>query len=464
MRITTLGACGGEVTGSGYLVETSSARVLVDFGAFQGGAALDPRNASVDGVNPEALDSVVLTHAHLDHCGRLPLLVRRNASPPIFATPATLDFMHLLLSDAAKVQDSDVQRENRKRALAGKPPVRPAYVPEDVDKVVALGRGVKYNETREVAQGITVRFVDAGHILGSASVEMKVRDRGTEKTVVFSGDIGQWGTPILRDPTPPEAADLVFLESTYGDRDHRDHDATMTEFRELLREAIWNREKVLVPAFAIGRTQQVLYAIAELVNSGTLPDVPIYLDSPMASKATALYRKHCELFDAAAREMMTSGLLHGGLRNLRIVESPAESRELNDRMESSVIIAAGGMCEGGRIVHHLRHNVWRRGVTVMIVGFQARGTLGRELVEGRRQAFIFGKPVPVRAKIKTLGGFSAHAGKTDLLRWMEPVAAHSPRVVLTHGEDPQRRALAAALKERWNLDSRLPAIGDTIEL
>ena len=464
IRVTICGAAGGEVTGSGYLVETPGATVLVDFGMFQGGGASDERNRSLGPVDPTAIDAVVLTHAHLDHTGRLPLLMKHGYRGPVYATPATLDFTRLILEDAARIQEGDAKRTNRERKAQNLPPLEPLYRGEDVEAIVERARPVEYDAPMTIADGITVRLVDAGHILGSASIEMTIDDGDTTRTIAFSGDIGRWDAPILRDPVPLDHADLVFLESTYGDRDHRSFDESAAEFQEVLKESIWAKQKILIPAFSIGRSQQVLYFIAEAIRSGLLPEFPIYLDSPMAIKATQLHRKHQDLFDEEAASLAQARQMKVDLKNLRMLMSATESRSLNEMHDACVIIAGAGMCDGGRIVHHLRHNVWRPHVSVLIVGYMAEGSRGRQLVDGSRTIEIFGDEVDVRARICTLGGFSGHAGQSELLRWVEPLAAKQPRVILTHGEDPQRTALSNVLFQSCGIEAGRPDIGATIEL
>jgi metallo-beta-lactamase family protein len=463
MRVSLCGAA-REVTGSGYLVETATARVLVDFGMFQGGRAAEARNPILAPVDPLELDAVVATHAHLDHTGRLPLLPSRGFRGTVHATPATVDFARLLLEDSARLQQADAERRSRRRLRAGKGPGRPLYGSADVEALAPLFHALPYGERREIADGAEVRFVDAGHILGSASVEVTVREEGRERVVVFSGDVGLKGSPILRDPTPPDRADLVFLESTYGDREHRPQEETMREFREILERAVREGQKVLIPAFAVGRSQEVLYRLAGLVREKQLPEFPVYLDSPMAIAATRLYAKHQSLFDEEASALMRRGPFLHDLRGLRFTETAAESRALNDSWEMGVIVAGSGMCDGGRIVHHLRHNLWRRNVVVLIVGFQAQGTLGRRLVEGAREVRIFGEKVVVRAGVHTLGGFSAHAGQSGLVEWGAHLAPSRPRFLLTHGEPRACEGLRAALRARLGIEAECPNRGDTISL
>ncbi len=477
MRITPCGAV-GEVTGSGYLVETGELRLLVDFGSFQGTPDSVERNRRLGPVDPTTLDAVLLTHAHTDHTGRLPLLAAAGCVAPIYATAATRDLTMLLLRDAAGHAEEDLARENRRRTRASLPPLRGLFDREDIDRLEGLFRTVRYDEPVGVAKGVSARFRENGHILGSASVDLSIRTAGgSTRRIVFSGDIGPKGSPILRDPMPPPEADCVFLESTYGDRDHGDQRAHTARFIEILRNAIWAQRTVLIPAFAIGRTQTILFHIGQAIRSGELPVCPIFLDSPMASRASATYRTHRDLYDAESSELTASGELAEALAHLVETDSVEASKRLNDRREACVIIAGGGMCEGGRIVHHLKHHLPHRETDLLVVGFMARGTLGRTLLDGVKSTTIDGVEVSVRATVHDLDGFSAHAGQSELLEWLAPIASHSatraasqraasapPRVILTHGEEPQREALAAAINARFGLRAERPMPGDQIEL
>lgn len=456
MRITVLGAA-GEVTGSGYLVETARARVLVDFGMFQGRGSGNGKNAEVAPVVANRLDAVLLTHAHLDHVGRLPLL--RGLSCAIHATHATCELAELILRDSATIQEGDAARENRYRErTGGEPDAEPLYRLADVGPVVERMRAHAYEETFEVADGITARFQDAGHILGSASIEMRIAEGGSTKVIVFSGDIGQKCMPILRDPVPCPDADLVFLESTYGDRDHRPAQETIAELKHVLEQSAWQKRKVLVPSFAIGRAQLLLHVLAEIARDGTTPMVPIYLDSPMAIRASEIYSKYPDDFDDEARGLARSGQVRRDLAMVKPCLTPQQSRELNDSWEPAVVIAGSGMCDGGRILHHLRHNLWRRGVQVLLTSFMAEGSLGRRLVEGAKTVRIFREDIVVRADVRTVGGLSAHAGQGGLLEWFrgQRQRGAAPRVVLVHGESRQRQALAEVLRARCSAEVELP--------
>jgi metallo-beta-lactamase family protein len=462
-KITVHGAA-GEVTGSAYLVETERARVLVDFGMFQGGARIEAKNVLPADLRPRELDAVLLTHAHLDHCGRLPLLARAGYEGPLHATRATVDLAELILRDSAKVQAYDIERANRKRGQTDKPPLAPLYVPADVDRTMQLFRPVELRRPFAVAAGISARYVEAGHMLGSASIELTLEEKGRQRIVVFSGDIGPSGLAYVRDAEPPPRADAVFLESTYGDRDHKPPRETLAEFRAIIEDAVARRAKILVPAFAVGRTQQILYHLDELFCDGAVKPFPVYLDSPMAIEATQIYQRHPDLFDDETRNLQRACDLATRHGHVKPSETAAESMALNDVAGPCLIMAGSGMCNAGRILHHLRHNLGRPETVVMIVGFQGEGTLGRQLVEKAEQVSIFGEKIEVRARIHTLNGFSAHAGQSELLKWFNRLAPSKPQVVLTHGEARAREPLAELLKKRYSLDAQLPVQGDTVRV
>lgn len=461
MQITLFGAA-GEVTGSAYLVTTPGARVLIDFGMFQGGRDDDERNVVPHGLDPRGLDAVVLTHAHIDHTGRLPLLTKAGYDGPIYGTPATLETTELLLEDSARLQAGDLRHANRRRERAGLPLLEPPYDEGDVRAVVARFMPLPYDAPVEVAPGVRVELVEAGHVLGSASIKLTANDADREKTVVFSGDIGPVGAAILRDPGRISGADLVFLESTYGDRDHRPIAETEAEFAQVVKAAVARRGKLLIPSFAVGRAQTVLYYLAELFREGVVAPFPIYLDSPLAIKATAVYTRHPELADEELDEEHERRRLRHDLATLVTCETSDESRALNDIRGPCAIIAGSGMCTGGRILHHLRHNLWKRETAVLIVGYQGEGTLGRALVDGVDPVTIFGDPVAVRASVHTINGLSAHAGQSGLIEWLAPLAATGPRVVLTHGEERGRAPLARLIEQRYRIRCELPAFGETI--
>lgn len=454
----------GEVTGSCYVVDTGRARVMVDLGMHQGEREADEHNRRVPPIDPTKLDAVVLTHAHLDHCGRLPMLTRAGFRGPIFCTPATSDLAEVILRDSAEIQCADADRYNARLRRPGEPAQEPLYCPPDVNPVLGIMRRVTYGAATQVAEGIQIRFFDAGHILGSGSVHMTINDGPRTVSIVFSGDIGVSGSPILRDPSTPSAADVVVMESTYGDRDHRSLEETRVELLNILRDAQASGAKVIIPAFAIGRTQDLVYHMGEFIRTGQIARLNVFVDSPMAVEATGLYARHTELHDDRAREIALGKQTPLSFPGLTYVRSAQESKRLNDARGCMVIISASGMCTGGRVVHHLYHNLARPETHVVIVGYQGQGTLGRRLVDRQETVRIFGEPITVRAKIHTLGGFSAHAGQSGLLKWFEPLAATKPRVFLTHGEDPQRHALSALMRSRFGCAPVLPTYGEVAEI
>jgi metallo-beta-lactamase family protein len=464
MRITLLGAAGGEVTGSAYVVETAHANVMVDCGFFQGRKKLENFNRLPTRGAVTRLDAVVLTHAHLDHSGRLPLLTKVDYKGPIYGTRATFELADLILRDSASLHKADVARENRKRRVQGKPPLEVLFTPAEVTGLRPLYKRIDYGRSTEVARGVRVRLVDAGHVFGSASIEMSVEENGRSRVIVFSGDIGPRGAPLHRDPTPFKHADLVFLETTYGDRNHRSLAETAVEAREVIRKAVEAKAKILVPAFAIGRTQLLLYLLAGAFHRGTLKPFPIYVDSPMGIEATHIYRRNVELFDEEALAMQKSGELRTALRTVRFTKTPRESEALARAPGPLLIMAGAGMCNGGRILTHMRRTLPMPGTTVLFVGFQSRGSLGRALIDGKKIVKVFGEEVPVAASVHTMGGLSGHAGQDDLMNWFASIASSRPRVVLTHGEDYARRTIQRLIAERHGIEAECPALYDIVEL
>ena len=463
MRIRFLGAA-GDVTGSAYHVMTNQASILVDCGFFQGKKEESQKNRRTKQIEGGHLDAVVVTHGHLDHIGRLPILTRNGYNGPVFGTRPTLDIARLILKDSLNLQKQDLKRQNQKRAQKKQPPLAPLFEEPDVRKLAKLATPVRYKQRFTVAPGIEARLVDAGHVIGSASVELTVSENGHKKVIVFSGDLGPRGAPVLKDPEPFKEADVVIMESTYGDRNHRSMHDTAIEGREIIAKAIVDKAKVLVPVFAVGRTQLLLYLLAGAFKNKTLPRFPIYLDSPMAIEATKVYGRNSELFDEEALGMVESGLLRKNLDCAKPCTSPSESRALNSVKGPSLIMAGSGMCTGGRIMHHLRHNLPIPETAVLIVGFQSPGTLGRKLVDGAESVRIFGEEIPVRASVHTMGGFSAHADQTGLLDWFSRIAPVKPRTIITHGEDRARTALSDLISSRYGVTTECPALDDVIEI
>jgi len=464
MNITLCGAAGGEVTGSAYWVRTRSASILVDCGLFQGGAKAEAKNRVPGGARASQLDAVLLTHAHLDHTGRLPLLPRAGYHGPVYATPATIQLTALILRDSAKIQAQDAERRNRKRERAGEPPLEPLYTPEQAETLIRRLEAVPYQRPVTVAPGIQATWSEAGHILGSGSILLEVNEAGTTQRVVFSGDLGPRGAPILRDFEPFKSAETVFLESTYGDREHRPFRETVEEFVGVVQKAVAEGGKILVPTFAVGRAQLFTVLLSWIFRTGKVKPFPVFLDSPMAIEAGKIYMAHPELFDDEMVQFLKERPMREDLRSLQYSVTAEDSRRINDQPGPCLVMAGAGMCNAGRILHHLKHSLWRKGTHVLIVGYQSQGSLGRRLVDRDKEVSIHGEKVVVRAEVHTLGGFSAHAGQKDLLGWFEFLAKSKPAVVLTHGEERARAGLANAIRERFGIQCVLPNLDDVIEV
>jgi len=458
MRIEFHGAAGGEVTGSCHLIEVAGKRILFDCGMVQGGHEADVRNAEPFAFDPASIDALVISHAHIDHIGRVPLLLKRGFRGAIHAQDATADLMRIMLLDSASIAESEAERGNRKRR-AGEPELQPLYTREDVEETMRRVRPLRYDTDSEILPGVRLTFREAGHILGSSVVELRAEGR----TLVFSGDLGPKGTPILRDPEPIAAADLVLMESTYGDRLHKDRAETILELGRIL-EAAWNDGgNVLIPAFAVGRSQELLYWFAKYWDEWKLSRWKIFLDSPMAAKVMAVYDKHEELFDAEAAAVWRGRIKPFHLPNLRAGASVEDSKAINRVHGGAIIIAGSGMANGGRVRHHLANNLAFARNHVIFVGYQATGTLGRLLVNGVKHVRMYGEDIPVRANIHTVGGLSAHADQQGLLEWYGANPNHPP-VALAHGENPAREALAALLKQRFGTTVTLSQPGMQLEV
>jgi metallo-beta-lactamase family protein len=447
MQLEFFGAA-GEVTGSCHILRVGGAQVLLDCGMVQGGRDASARNRLPFPFEAAGIDAVVLSHAHVDHCGRLPLLVQRGFRGPIYTNTACADLVPILLRDSAHLAMREAERENAggNRALPGAKPVTPLFDLEDVERTLRLLEPIAYDTPLEVVPGVTVQVRDAGHIMGSSSVELWAEESGVRRKLVFSGDLGQYDTPILKDPWRFESADLVLMESTYGNRRHRGRDDTERELGAILAQAARDGGNVIVPAFAIGRSQELLYLLARNYGEWLLSRWHIFLDSPMAIAASRVYWKHHDRYDEEAAR------LRGGFRgmpplpNLHLCETSDESRAINNVRGGAIIIAGSGMANGGRILHHLKHNLERPECHVVIVGFQAPGTLGRRLVDREPEVFIHGRRVRCASQVHTLGGLSAHGDQADLLRWYDSFTPRPP-VYLVHGEVPAAEALAEKLRE-----------------
>jgi len=462
MLVTLYGAA-KEVTGSCYLVDTGNARVLIDCGLFQGSKHLEKLNFIPASLKPKEIDAVVLTHGHLDHCGRLPLLVKAGYRGKIYGTPGTLDIARLILSDAAKIQCDDADRENRKRARAGQKPIKPLFDARDAEEVLKQFSALPYNNWMEIAPEAKAELVEAGHILGSSSVILVANQNGARRRIIFSGDLGQRNVPITRDPAVIDRCDAVFMESTYGGRNHPSYEETVEELIELVKGAVERGGKILVPTFAVGRTQQLLYHLFKMFESGRVRPFPVFLDSPMAIAATQIYSKHINLLDEDVRDFFARDNMHALLPTLKLCTTAQESQALNAVGGPCLIMAGAGMCDAGRILHHLRHNLSSSETLVLMVGYQAKESFGRRLLDGANPVKIMGDTIHVRARIASVDGFSAHAGQSDLLQWLNPLAKAGTRVILTHGEPHQVNELRHEIENAFNLKPEIPSLNDRLE-
>lgn len=452
MRLSFHGANRG-VTGSCHLLEADGLRILIDCGMFQGSQELDEKNAEDFGFDPASIDLLLLTHAHLDHCGRIPLLAKRGFDGEIIATTATRDLAEVVMLDAAHIQEEDAERA---RPPAHAPLYEETHVREAMD---LFGRHPEYEQTIKLSENLTATYFDAGHILGAASIRIECRENDNDKAIVFSGDIGSNGSPILRDPQVPPQAETVLMETTYGDRIHQPMNAAVQELYDAINATIERGGNVVVPTFALERAQELLYHLREGVEQGKLPrDLPVYLDSPMAITATEIFRNHRGFFNDEASAILDRGDDPFSLPGVEFTREQEDSMKLND-LDGAVIMAGSGMCTGGRIGHHLLHNLGRPESTVLFVGFAAPGTLGRWIMDGAENVDIFGHDVSIKAHVHTIDGFSAHADRDELLAWHDQVKPE--RTILVHGEEHAMQAFSKALEETKVL---MPEQGEAIEL
>jgi len=475
MKLTFLGAA-REVTGSSYLLEADGVRFLVDCGMFQGGREAHGKNRRAFSFDPRTIDFVILTHAHIDHSGLLPRLVALGFKGRVHATRATCDLLAVMLPDSAHIQEKEAEYANlnrfrqgmaRRDAARGLPPrdTAPLYTVAQAQASLKCLNAVDHDLEIMPHPQVRCTFRDAGHILGSAIVEVWVGDGPRRRKIVFSGDLGQPARPLLRDPTPIFEADYLLVESTYGNRDHKSMDATQDELVEAVNDTLERKGgNVIVPAFAVGRTQDMLYLLADLTRQGRIPRLSVFVDSPMATAATEITFRHMELLDDETHALMGR---HGGaahFRKLEFVESAEESKALDRITGGAVILSASGMCEAGRIKFHLRSNLPRRDSTILITGFQAAGTLGRRLVDGARRVRLLGEDIPVRADLYTLGGLSAHADRSALLAWLGHFRDRPRQVFVVHGEDSVATGFAADLQKQFGWDAQAPLPGHSVVL
>lgn len=463
MQIEFYGATSG-ITGSCHIIHASSGTILLDCGLIQGRKEETEKNRRPFPFSLDKISAVVLSHGHIDHSGRIPLLVRQGYRGPIYAQNATVELCDILLQDSAFLQEKDAQYENKWRKRKRKPLITPLYAVDDVRAALNNFVGLRYREKREILPGISIRFQDAGHILGSACVEVWLNEDGKQRKIVFSGDLGQYDTPILNDPAVINDADHVIIESTYGNRIHRNRQDTIEEMGEIIRAAANDKGNLIIPAFSVGRSQEILYYLGKYYDEWELGRWHVFLDSPMAIRASKVYWDYPDLYDAEATKLRKKIHEMPELRNLRLTESPQESMAINRIKSGAIIISASGMCTGGRIVHHIKHNISRSGSHIMIVGYQADGTLGRQLVDGKSSVRIHGDEYLVKAKIHTVGGLSAHADMEDLKRWLGSFRECLPQVHVVHGEPESKREFCDLLESEIGFKASVPDMGDILQL
>ena len=464
MRISFHGAA-HTVTGSQHLIEVNGLRLLLDCGLYQGRRSETyERNLNFK-YDPRILDAVILSHAHIDHAGNLPNLVKQGFEGKIYATRATVDLAGLMIMDSAHIQESDAEFVNKKRAQRGESPIEPLYTKADAADVIEMFQGVDYGEIFEPIPGVVARLYDAGHILGSAGVSLEIEEQGKKTRLWFSGDIGRYRMPLLRDPILPDAVDYMIMESTYGDKSHSNPENAFIEFRDVVKRTIERGGKVIVPAFSVGRTQELVYNLNEMMTEREIPSVPVYVDSPLAVNATKVFRAHPECFDDETRQFVLEAR-HPALdfKMLTYVNSVDESKALNDRSDPMVIISASGMAETGRIVHHIRNNIENPKNTICIVSWQAPNTMGRRLADREPEVNIFGDVYQRKCDIATIGGLSGHAGQDLLLKYALGVKETVKQVFLVHGEEKQAMTLKGLLNEKDLSQVHYPELHESVDL
>ncbi|MBW4963573.1 MBL fold metallo-hydrolase RNA specificity domain-containing protein [Sulfitobacter sp. CW3] len=464
MKLSFHGAAQG-VTGSCHLLQAGGLRILIDCGMFQGARHADEENAGDFGFEPSEIDFLLLTHAHLDHCGRIPLLVKRGFAGTIITTAATRELSKLIMMDSAHIQEEDAARASRHNRRGGKDDIRPLY--DQIDVLFALdffGRNVSYDEDVALNDAVKIRFINAGHILGSASVVVEATENEATRRIVFSGDLGSPNHAILSNSTPPPECDYVVMETTYGGRMHKDREASNAELNEVIANTIARGGNVVIPTFAMERTQELLFHLKNAIDSKNLPgSLAIFLDSPMAISATEIFKRHANGFSPEVRDAMLSGKNPFHPRGLRFTRQVEESKAINRIRGGAVIMAGSGMCTGGRVRQHLKHNIWRPDCSIVFVGFAAEGTLARQIVDGAKHIKISGEDIQVKADIHTINGFSAHADQRELLYWV----SHTGRpktVFLVHGDFDRGMSEMKAELEKKGLTVECPTLHSAVEL
>ncbi len=456
MKIKFCGASTG-VTGSCHLLTSGEHKILLDCGQFQGGKAQDALNYEKFPFEPSEIECVVLSHAHIDHCGRLPLLTKRGFEGKIYCTDATADLLSVMLKDSAYIHEKETEWKNRKAERAGREQVEPLYTIEDAEKALSLVSPILYDQQIEINSDMKIVFNDAGHILGSAITELWVTEDDKESKIVFSGDLGMEGRPILRDPTYIKKADYVIMETTYGNRIHKELGSGVEKLIEIILNTTRRGGNVVIPSFAVGRTQELIYELNRFYDSNNeyrkeLDKIFVYIDSPMATTATEIFRRNAQVFDEETREYILKGDNPLEFKNLKFTRSSKESQDLNFNKEPKIIISASGMCEAGRIRHHLKHNLWNPKNSIVFVGYQGQGTLGRSLVEGIKMVTLFGEEIQVNAEIHNLEGFSGHADQNGLFAWLAHFEQKPKQIFLVHGEEESKKDFAKLVNEKLSYE------------
>ena len=452
MKIKFCGASSG-VTGSCHLLTTENHKILLDCGLFQGGKVQDALNHEPFPFDPAEIECVILSHAHIDHCGRLPLLVKQGFTGKIYCTDATADLLDVMLKDSGFIQEKDAEWKSRRNERTGKPPVEPLYTYLDACEALKYVESVLYDQLIEINENMRIVFNDAGHILGSSIVELWVKEGDKDSKIVFSGDLGMIDRPILRDPTVIKKADYVIMETTYGNRNHPENSTSISQLADIVLKTIKRGGTVVIPSFAVGRTQELIFEFNKLYLEDNryreqLENLQVYVDSPMATTATEVFRKNAQVFDEETKDYILRGDNPLDFKNLHFTRSTAESQALNMNREPKVIISASGMCEAGRIRHHLKHNLWDARNSIIFVGYQAEGTLGRKLVQGAKEVALFGEIVNVNAEIYNLEGFSGHADQNGLFAWVSGFQQRPKQIFLVHGEEDSKKDFAKLLNDR----------------
>ena len=456
MKIKFMGAA-KTVTGSCFILETGTHRLAIDCGLHQGNAAIEKRNWDIGIYEPSKIDCFLITHAHIDHSGLLPRMVQKGFQGRIYTTPPTRDLLEIMLLDSAHIQETEAQWKSKKHLRHGQKHIQPLYTQKDAQATFPLFEIKAYNEPFEPYPGLKVNFKDAGHILGASLIELWVEENGLQSKLVFSGDVGRPAQLLVEDASTVRAADFLFLESTYGDRNHKNEEDSLNELAEAIAYSYARGEKVIIPAFAVERTQEIIYSLYLLAKEGRLPaDMPVFLDSPLAIRATEIFRNYTEYFDEATKKLMQNGEDPLSLPQLRFTETTEESMAINRLSGPAVVISASGMADAGRIRHHLRHNLWREGASIVFVGFQAQGTTGRKIVDGMKRVHLFHEEIAVKARVFTINGFSAHAGQGQILQWLSHFQNPNMQVFLVHGEFSAQQVLAGLIQDRFGFKVLIP--------